>query len=154
MNKNIFVRFPCVLLYDRRKKEFAVCSCHRHCPRFPNHAASNATATQRHCNVPWFVRSSWISFALTSNCSVGRSLQLSSTFSIRRHFRFNCTCLEYICIFYYYSLPFTNPRFREEKLVRRLRLLVLFFSEDVPSGCTTSKADFMPSPMSHSGISS
>jgi len=138
-----------------RKKEFAVCSCHRHCPRFPNHATSNAIETQlHHCNIPRFVHSSWISFAFTNNCFVGRSLQLSSTFSIRRHFRFNCTCLEYICIFYYYSLPFTNPRFREEKLVRRLRLLVLFFSEDGPSGCTTSKADFMPSPKSHSGISS
>lgn len=93
LNKKIFVRFPCVLLCDRRKKEFAVCSCHHHCPRFPYHATSNATETPLHCNIPRF---SWISFALTNNCFVGRSLQLSSAFSIRRHFRFNCTCLVYL----------------------------------------------------------
>lgn len=136
-----------------RKKEFAVCSCHHHCPRFPYHAPSNATETQLHCKyIPG-------SLALVGSLSHSQIIvPLDAIYNCRVLFRFGVTFdsiihVLYICIFYY-SLPFTDPRFREEKLVRRLRVFVLFFSEDVPSGCTTSKADFMPSPKSHSGISS
>jgi hypothetical protein len=97
MNKNIFVRFPCVLLHDRAEEGICSLLLSSSLPSFPIPCTIECDRDPTPLQIyPWFVSSCWISFALTNNCSVGRYLQLSSTFSIRRHFRFNYTCLVYL----------------------------------------------------------
>jgi len=152
-----FFKFPIVLLFCmiKPKTEFCIWTCHHSCIHLI-YAVHNTRTDPTW--LQFFFICLFVLVGFLSHPQICAALIFAVTFlslALALHFIQYCVVVLLVCI--RYCLPLTNPRFRAVKLVRRIRLLVLFFlSGDITTSWgTTSKVDLMlPSKRSLSEISS